>query len=243
MKPSASSALKIAHITDTHLPQDRLSIVHDVNTFEALERTLENIAELKPDLVLVTGDIADDGGEEPYLALKQLLEPFPSVMVIPGNHDLCPGYAKYFDDAPYQVRQMNDWTLLAVNTAEQKISPDTISACRRILAENARVLLATHHPLVKVGNQFFDEVCCLDDRDEQWQALVNYPSLKAAVFGHTHFSHQSQHGQVQAIGAPAVSFEIINNPDDNKIETITRHGFQFLFLSETITVERHYLEP
>jgi len=241
MKPSTSNALKIAHITDTHLPEDRQSTVRDVDTYAVLERTLGYIAGSKPDLVLVTGDIANDGGEEPYRALSQLLEPFPGAMVIPGNHDLCPGYAKYFDDAAYQVRQMNGWTLLAVNTAAQIISPDTLSACRQILADNARVLLATHHPLVVVGSPFFDEMCALENRDQRWQSLITYSSLKAAVFGHTHFTHQSQHGHVQAIGAPAVAFEIIGNPGDNNIEFVKRHGFQFLTLSETVCAERHYL--
>jgi len=137
---------------------------------------------------------------------------------------------------------MNGWTLLAVNTAEQNISHDTISACRRILEENSRVLLATHHPLVSVGTPFFDVECSLVDREEHWQTLISYSSLKAAVFGHTHFAHQSRHGHVQAIGAPAVSFEIIGNPDDTKIEFIKRHGFQLLTLSETVTVEPHFIE-
>ena len=242
MKPSASRTLKIAHITDMHLPQDRQSTVRDVDTYAVLERTLEYIAKRKPDLVLVTGDIANDGGEEPYRELSQLLEPFPGAMVLPGNHDLCPGYAKYFDDAAYQVRQMDGWTLLAVNTAAQNISRDTLSACRQILADNTRVLLATHHPLVMVGTYFFDEMCALENRDQRWQSLITYPSLKAAVFGHTHFAHHSRHGHVQAIGAPAVAFEIIGKPGDNNIEFIKKHGFQFLTLSETVCAEPRYID-
>ena len=81
MDTSISSDIKIAHITDIHLPRDRQSIVHDVHTYDALERTLAKIAESDPDLVLVTGDIANDGGEEPYKTLSQLLEPFSDAII------------------------------------------------------------------------------------------------------------------------------------------------------------------
>lgn len=240
---SSSPEFKIAHITDIHLPADRASRVHDADTYDVLARMLSKIAEAKPDMVLVTGDISDDGGVEPYAALNQLLEPFPNTMVIPGNHDLCPGYSKYFEDAPYQVRKMNGWTFLALNTAELTISNDTISACQRIMEEEDRVFLATHHPLVTVGTPFFDEMFALEDRDERWRQLKPYPSLKAAVFGHIHFRHHSQEGHVQVIGTPAVSFEILGNPDDTEIEIRKRHGFQYLTLSDTVTAEPHYIEP
>ena len=241
MDLSNSTDLKIAQITDIHLPRDKQSKVKGVDTYATLERMLGIISKCNPDLVLVTGDIADEGGEEPFIALSELLEPFPKTMVIPGNHDLCPEYSKYFDDAPYQVMNLEGWTLLAVNTAGLNISDETISVCQKVLEENNRVVLATHHPLVSVGTPLFDKIHTLENRENHWKSLASYPSLKAAVFGHIHFQHRSQHGHVQAIGAPAVSFEILGNSDDTKIETITRHGFQFLTLSENVSAEPQYI--
>jgi len=241
MDSSNSIGLKIAQITDIHLPRDKQFRVHGVDTYATLDRMLGIIYDHNPDLVLVTGDIAEDGGEEPFKALREMLEPFPKTLVIPGNHDLGPEYSHYFDDAPYQVRHMNGWTLLAVNTAELNISDETISDCQRILAENERVLLATHHPLVSVGTPFFDQIHTLQNREKHWKSLMSYPSLKAAVFGHIHFQHQSQHGHVQVIGAPAVAFEILGNSNDTEIEIISRNGFQLLTLTDKVSAEIHFI--
>ena len=236
-----STDLKIAQITDIHLPRDKQLRVQGVDTYATLDRMLGIISEHNPDLVLVTGDIAEEGGEEPFRALKEMLEPFPRTVVIPGNHDLCPEYGQYFDDSPYQAIHIKGWVLLAVNTAELNISDETMSACQRILEENERVMLATHHPLVSVGTPFFDKIHTLEDREKHWKSLVSHASLKAAVFGHIHFRHLSQHGHVQAIGAPAVSFEIIGNSHDAKIEINARHGFHLLTLTDNVSAEIHFI--
>jgi Icc protein len=236
-----STDLKIAQITDIHLPRDKQSRVQGVDTYKTLDRMLGIISDHNPDLVLVTGDIAEAGGEEPFKALKEMLKPFPNTLVIPGNHDLCPEYGKYFDDSAFQVLHMKGWVLLAVNTAELNISDETISACHKILKENERVMFATHHPLVSVGTPFFDQIHTLEDREKHWDSIISFQSLKAAVFGHIHFQHQSQHGHVQAIGAPAVSFGIIGNADDTKIEIVTRHGFHLLTLTDSVSAEIHYI--
>ncbi|MGV7220601.1 MAG: metallophosphoesterase family protein [Nitrospinales bacterium] len=241
MESTNSTDLKIAQITDIHLPRNKQLRVQDVDTYGTLDKMLGIISDFSPDLVLVTGDIAEEGGEEPFRALKEMLEPFPNTLVTPGNHDLGHEYGRYFNDASYQVRHLDDWTLLAINTAELDISDETMSACQRILEENERVLLATHHPLVSVGTPFFDQIHTLRNREKHWKSLISYPSLKAAVFGHIHFQHRSQHGHVQAIGAPAVSFEIIGNSEDTKIEIFKRHGFQLLTLTDNVSAETHFL--
>jgi Icc protein len=241
MDSSNSTEIKIAQITDIHLPRDKHSRVQGVDTYATLDKMLRIISDYNPDLVLVTGDIAEEGGEEPFKVLKERLVPFPNTLVIPGNHDLGPDYRKYFNDAPYQVRHLDDWTLLAINTAELNISDETMSACQKILEENERVLLATHHPLVSVGTPFFDQIHTLENREKHWESLISYPSLKAAVFGHIHFQHRSQHGHVQAIGAPAVSFEILGNPKDTKIEIIKKHGFHLLTLTDNVSAEIHFI--
>lgn len=234
--------IKIAQITDLHLPADRQKTVHGVNVYAVLEKMLEDICKQNPDLVLVTGDIADDGGVEAFETLNELLKPFPDAMVIPGNHDLGEHYPKFFDDAPYQVREMDGWTLLGINTSEEVILPETMEACKGALEKNSRVMMATHHPMVPVGTPFFDKELCLQNRDESWEFFKSFPSLKAAVFGHIHFLHHSWHDHILVAGTPAVSFELICNPDNNDYEVRRRHGYQIFNLTDTVSPEVHYFE-
>lgn len=235
--------IKIAHITDIHLPADRGAAVHDVDVYGALELVIEKISEHRPDLVLVTGDIADDGDVEAFQTLNQALKPFPDTMVLPGNHDLGVHYPKFFNDAPIQVREMGGWTLLGVNSSEEIISPETMDACKEVLEKSDRVFMALHHPLVRVGVPLFDEKACIKNRDECWNFFKSFASLKAVVFGHIHFLHQSRHEDILIMGTPAVSFELIFNSENSGYEVRKRHGFQIFNLSETVIPETHYLEP
>lgn len=242
-KEESLTQIKIAHITDIHLPADRGTAVHDVDIYGVLERVMEKISGHRPDLVLVTGDIADDGNIEAFQTLNRALKPFPNTMVLPGNHDLGGHYPKFFDDAPYQVREMNGWTLLGINTSEEIISPETMDACKEVLEKSDRVFMALHHPLVRVGVPAFDREACLKNRDECWNFFKSFSSLKAVVFGHTHFPHRSRHNHILVMGTPAVSFEMVFNSENSGHEVRKRHGFQIFNLSETVIPEVHYLEP
>ena len=87
----------IAHISDLHCSK----VTHGKIGFrpKKLLSCIKEINKLKPDLVVVTGDLTAFGFEEEFqLAKKYLSKIKPHTLVIPGNHDsrYC-GY-DYFDE-------------------------------------------------------------------------------------------------------------------------------------------------
>ncbi len=81
---SESDPLRVAHLTDLHLGKGEAELLAN------LERTLAEVNAGAPDLVVVTGDLANIGtrGELVEKAKALLLRVQAPVIVIIGNHDL-----------------------------------------------------------------------------------------------------------------------------------------------------------
>ena len=78
----ARKPLKIAHISDIHVGSG-----HFVSNL--LNRAITEINEVEPDLVLVSGDLTNDGFRQQYSAARAYLDNIEcdEMVVIPGNHD------------------------------------------------------------------------------------------------------------------------------------------------------------
>ena len=92
----------IAQITDIHLGFDRDN-PREFNR-QRLDRTLEALCALEPlpDLLLATGDIADDGDDRlSYARFREATEilPFPVLHAL-GNHDSREPFLEIFPDTP-----------------------------------------------------------------------------------------------------------------------------------------------
>jgi Icc protein len=80
----------IAQISDLHIKQPGQLAYGRVDTAKALERCIMALNKLdpRPDLVVISGDLADTPTVEEYEHLKRLLAPLTVPLVcIPGNHD------------------------------------------------------------------------------------------------------------------------------------------------------------
>jgi 3',5'-cyclic-AMP phosphodiesterase len=82
--------VRIAQISDLHIKSPGALAYGRVDTAQALERCVAALNEFKPrpDLVVISGDLADTPTAEEYEHLKRLLAPLELPFVgIPGNHD------------------------------------------------------------------------------------------------------------------------------------------------------------
>ena len=77
----------IAHLTDTHFG-NRPGVA------ERNRRVVEAVVRLAPDVVIVTGDVADHGTAEEYAEAREVLGALPGpVLWCPGNHDVREAFA------------------------------------------------------------------------------------------------------------------------------------------------------
>ena len=80
----------IAQISDLHIKRPGSLAYGRVDTANALERCVAALNDFRPrpDLVVISGDLADTPTVEEYEYLRRLLAPLALPFVaIPGNHD------------------------------------------------------------------------------------------------------------------------------------------------------------
>jgi 3',5'-cyclic-AMP phosphodiesterase len=85
-----SKPVRIAQISDLHIKSLGVLAYGRVDTAQALERCVAALNEFRPrpDLVVISGDLADTPTAEEYEHLKRLLAPLELPFVgVPGNHD------------------------------------------------------------------------------------------------------------------------------------------------------------
>ena len=190
---------RIAHISDLHFgaADDRVA-----------ERLAESIEGLRPNLLVVSGDLTQRARRSQFREARAFLDrlEFPQ-LIVPGNHDVplynvfdrfvnpLENYQRYItqDLAPFYSDE--GLAVAGVNTSRSltlkggRISVSQIEAVReRMLAagETALKVVVTHHP--------FDVPDGEDDRAIVGRARIAMPAIAscgADVFlaGHLHVSH------------------------------------------------------
>jgi 3',5'-cyclic AMP phosphodiesterase CpdA len=154
---------RIAHLSDVHFG------AHDPRIVEALEILLP---EMKPDLVVVSGDFTQRARVEQYrmacLFLDRLEQAGLAVLGVPGNHDIplydvarrfarpLHRYRRYIDENLCPWFETDELAVLGINTARSltfkdgRISHEQMAVIRerfRAVPPGKTHILVTHHPL------------------------------------------------------------------------------------------------
>ena len=150
------AGIKIAVITDTHvmapellindgtawqnyLASDRKLVDYSRPLLDAVLNKIEN--EIRPDAVLVTGDLTKDGEvlshQYIWARLAQLVDKGIKVSVVSGNHDFGTGNAKYYDGdntTSAEVLSKNEFPSMYADCGYKGSlrDPNSLSYCREL---------------------------------------------------------------------------------------------------------------
>jgi 3',5'-cyclic AMP phosphodiesterase CpdA len=191
---------RIVHLSDLHFG------AHDDRLVEAVETT---VADLKPDLVVVSGDFTQRARTEQFKEacrfLERLRDGGHEVLGVPGNHDvplydvlrrfLSPlaRYRRYIDETLCPFIELPGVAVLGINTARSltfkdgRINKDQVEFIRESFARTpseAMRVLVTHHPLfaLTVG----DEVERAIGRQEMALDAIQDAGVDMLLAGHNH---------------------------------------------------------
>lgn len=196
----------LLHVSDTHLLAGNPSLGGRYDTAANLAHTLEAVerTDVRPDAIVITGDLADLGEPDAYAALKAAVEPVAArlsaaVVWVAGNHDERPALrSTLLDEAPTQAPVTGVWDLgglrlIALDTSvpgwhHGDLDTGQLDWLRGVLAEPAPLgtILAMHHPPLPSHIPLFD---ILELRDQQRLAeIVRGSDVRAILAGHLHYS-------------------------------------------------------
>jgi len=197
---------RLLHLSDLHFG------AHDDDLVEAVERRAN---ELKPDLIVISGDFTQRARTEQFreacLFLEHLRDRGHEVLGVPGNHDvplydvlrrfLSPmaRYRRFIDQSLCPFVELPGVAVLGINTARSltfkdgRINKDQVQFIRETFSrtpkDTVRVLV-THHPLLalEVGGELERGI----GRQEMALDAVEESGVDMLLAGHNHHASSQE---------------------------------------------------
>lgn len=220
------ASMFIAQLSDPHVrPYGVLyKGVVDSNALFAAAIAHVNALEPRPDLVLLTGDLVDEGAPNEYAMLRRLLRGLEiPALVIPGNHDSREAFAQAFADHSYLPRSgaMNyvvgdrgPVRVVAVDVTVPGLHHGELGdAAARWLddvlaAEPERpTIVMLHQPPFECGIPYLDAYLCRSG-DRLAAIAARHRQIERIVCGHVHRHMQLRFGGTVLCTAPSTATAI-----------------------------------
>lgn len=217
----------IAQLSDPHVRAGGRLAYGVADTGAFLERAVDALLALapRPDLVLVTGDLAHDGLQEEYGTARAALDRLPMpVAVVPGNHDHRdrlraafpiegfahphPRFVQFAVDAAGPVRVLALDTLVP-GQPHGELCPGRLAWLEERLAEapDRPTVLALHHPPIRTGIAHMDAINCRN-ADALGVLVRRRPNVERLLCGHLHRPIQARWQGTLVTVAPSVAHQV-----------------------------------
>lgn len=212
----------IVHLSDPHLCPPGALYQSVLDTRASFARGLAQAESFQPDLLILSGDIAEHGAPKEYALARDLLARFPvPILAIPGNHDdreafraglaglnkLIPltasGPLHAISDGPVRIIGFD---ITVPGDHHGLVTPDHAAWLDRTLAAapGTPTLIVTHQPPFATGIGYVDEYRAFGE-DHLAATLANHPQVIALLSGHVHRFTLTSFAGRPALTAPAMS--------------------------------------
>lgn len=213
----------IAQISDTHVSKAGKLFGKRSDTRASFERTVTRVLSLnpQPDVVLLTGDLAETGAAEEYEFVAEQIARFSCpVLAIPGNHDIREEMLKKLPDCVTQqagghLSFLNDdfpVRIIGLDTIIPGKVNGEICAIRQAWLRNTLsgshkpTLIAMHHPPVNTGLLAMDNYGIESGREDFIEIAANHAdNILAIVSGHVHRTIMGNISGIPVLISPATS--------------------------------------
>jgi Icc protein len=219
----------IAQISDLHIAEadNYMRKFVDANAKLAAAVDYLNAMQLRPDVVLATGDLTDHGWPEEYDLLAAILAELDiPLLLIPGNHDERGPFLEAFAAThPYLPRQgfiqyvVDDYDvrLIAVDTTrvdhhDGQLDDDRLQWLDRTLAQRPDdpAVVFLHHPPFTTGIWWMD--CVGLGGASQLESIVrSHPNVPLVLAGHLHRPITTNWGSTVVSTAPSTTHQVVCN--------------------------------
>lgn len=225
--------MKIVQITDTHfVPPGQM--LYGLDPAQALRRIVADIEARNDDadLVVITGDLANDGDEEAYRLLRETLAPLKApIRLMLGNHDSRPVFRKVFPDMPVDGNGYVQSSMTTQDGALRLLFLDSHAAgiiggtyCEERLdwlegelaaAPQTPVIVFIHHPPFETGLAHFRHIGFHGPERLVRLLEAHRAGVRHLYCGHIHVSLSgTSAGGIAFTAARGASHQFIVDPSD-----------------------------
>ena len=230
--------VNVVQLTDTHLGASQDATLAGVTTVHSLQCVLDTVTEGgTPDLLLVTGDLSDDGSAASYERLKDMLAPVGAVSAwLPGNHDDVAQMRAVAPELMVQTIAVGPWGIILLNSQVPgevggALADDELQRLARFVRDPAyqHILVCVHHQPVPINSRWLDEQRIANGR--QLLHLLDQRRVKAVVWGHVHQAFDGRHGDVRLLATPSTCVQFAPGSERFKVDRLGP-GYRRLVLAE-----------
>lgn len=227
----AALPIRLLQLTDCHIGPDEHEELLGLNTNESLNDVIHHVRSHHQqwDLLLTTGDIANNGGARTYVRYLDILRkselPHRAFGWLPGNHD-SPVDMNEALDSDQLIKEIfiGNWLILMLNTqvpghTHGNLVESELNLLDESLANNRdrHVLIFMHHQPVPVGCAWVDNQKV---RSEYafFKILDQYKHVKAVTWGHVHQEFSQLRKEVRLLATPSTSIQFTPESDDFAVD-------------------------
>ncbi len=226
----------LLHLSDLHVRPSGKPAYRVVEASHLAERALRAVAAFRPrpDAVVLSGDLTDNGLPEEYTELRQMLRRHLAglnVYLIPGNHDRRGNFRQALAEFPGVTSDPEFVQYVVDDLPVRLIMLDSVvpgagwgQLCPRRLAWlDARLseapvrptFLVLHHPPMLCGLPLYDSIN-LHNAAELGALLDRHPQVERILCGHHHRSMTGRLGNAIVSAAPACAHQGAFELDDDR---------------------------
>jgi Icc protein len=183
----------VAHVSDTHFGND----VQDPADRAAL--VMGHLLSMKPrpDVLVLSGDVADHGLAHEYAAARAWLDRWPGpAAVCPGNHDVRSAFVEGLGVPARTVVEAGDHRFVMLDSLIDAVAGERVDEGRlgeeqlawldaRLEESAGPSFVCLHHPPTTIGLELMDPIRLVDG-DALAAVIGGHPHVVATLVGHAH---------------------------------------------------------
>lgn len=243
--------IKITQITDTHLYGTPSGTLLKMNTNETLGHVLELVKANEDgiDLVLATGDIAQDASDKAYANFLEIIVSLNSPFRwIPGNHDNATVMHRIAEgtDANEKTAQLNNWLIVLLDSSilgqvHGKLAKTEINFLTSVLRAAGKddsiehCLIAMHHNPVP-GNSAWMKDIGLENGEKFFEAIKISKKVRCVLYGHIHQELDFEHEGIRCLCTPSTCIQFKPNVTSFSLDRVNP-GYRSLQLFADGSIE------
>jgi len=241
--------IRAVQLTDTHLCRATGGTLLGMDTDHSLQAVVDLVRRERPavDLLLATGDLADNGSEAAYRRLPAYFEQLtPRHYWLPGNHDdrrAMAAVANPHGRLPGELR-IGRWQVLMLDSQVSgevggELGEAELERLQQALAGAAAAqlhsLVCLHHQPVTVGCAWLDEQM-VADAAAFFAVLDRFPGVRGVLWGHVHQQVDRHQGGRRLMASPSTCVQFA--PGSGKFRAdAAPPGYRWLELQEDGSID------